>query len=205
MGTGKSDKPVIGMDLGGTKILAGVVSLEGKVLGTAKRATKAAAGPDAAERIDKKSAEQLTYGAMACRYTDSFRDASDTLAESNEEDNAIFRSIVVSDPGAGLANLYLDYLTHEEGLRAGQPFVIETGIAADPWDVGLPLYTVRVLIDDVVVCSMDIDSSSIGVLCDVPGLTAGIHQLAVLIDADNDLAESDETDNDRYGQFSVQG
>jgi len=40
-----ADKPVIGMDLGGTKILAGVVSIDGKVLGTAKRSTKAAGGP----------------------------------------------------------------------------------------------------------------------------------------------------------------
>ena len=41
-----SGKPVIGMDMGGTKILAGVVSAEGKVLGTAKRATKPEGGPD---------------------------------------------------------------------------------------------------------------------------------------------------------------
>ncbi len=54
MGKGISDKPVIGMDMGGTKILAGVVGLDGNVLGTAKRATKAAAGPDAViERMIK--------------------------------------------------------------------------------------------------------------------------------------------------------
>ena len=36
----------------------------------------------AGDRIDKSSAEQLTYVAMACRYTDNFRDASDTLADA---------------------------------------------------------------------------------------------------------------------------
>ena len=39
-------KPVIGVDMGGTKILAGVVSAEGKILGTAKRATKPGSGPE---------------------------------------------------------------------------------------------------------------------------------------------------------------
>jgi glucokinase len=41
-----SDKPVVGIDLGGTKILAGVVNAEGKILGTAKRATKPEIGPE---------------------------------------------------------------------------------------------------------------------------------------------------------------
>lgn len=60
MGKGTSDKPVIGMDLGGTKILAGVVSTDGKVLGMAKRATKAAAGPDAViERMIKTAQEAV--------------------------------------------------------------------------------------------------------------------------------------------------
>jgi cellulose synthase operon protein C len=36
----------------------------------------------AAGKIDKGSAEQLTYVAMACRYSDNFRDASDTLADA---------------------------------------------------------------------------------------------------------------------------
>jgi glucokinase len=49
-----SSKPVIGIDLGATKILAGVVAADGEILGTAKRATKAQAGPDAVvDRIVK--------------------------------------------------------------------------------------------------------------------------------------------------------
>jgi glucokinase len=36
--------PVVGIDLGGTKILAGVVSADHRVLGRAKRTTPAAAG-----------------------------------------------------------------------------------------------------------------------------------------------------------------
>jgi glucokinase len=60
MGKSTSDKPVIGMDLGGTKILAGVVSADGQVLGTTKRATKAAAGPDAViERMIKTAQDAV--------------------------------------------------------------------------------------------------------------------------------------------------
>ncbi len=39
-------KPVVGMDMGGTKILAGVVDDSGKILSTSKRSTKAYAGPE---------------------------------------------------------------------------------------------------------------------------------------------------------------
>ncbi len=44
MGKQATEKPVIGVDLGGTKVLAGVVAANGKVLGVAKRATKPEAG-----------------------------------------------------------------------------------------------------------------------------------------------------------------
>jgi predicted Zn-dependent protease len=39
-----------------------------------------------ADKIGKNNAEQLTYVAMACRYTDNFRDASSTLAEATKAD-----------------------------------------------------------------------------------------------------------------------
>ena len=39
-----------------------------------------------AGKIDKSSAAQLTYVAMACRYTDNFRDASDTLQDAVKAD-----------------------------------------------------------------------------------------------------------------------
>ena len=42
-----TDKPVIGVDLGGTKILAGVVDSNGALLSQAKRTTKPSAGVDA--------------------------------------------------------------------------------------------------------------------------------------------------------------
>ena len=41
-----SDNPVIGVDLGGTKILAGVVDANGALLGQSKRPTKPSAGVD---------------------------------------------------------------------------------------------------------------------------------------------------------------
>lgn len=49
-----ADKPVIGVDVGGTKVLAGVVDRDYKVLATAKRPTKGENGVDAViERIAK--------------------------------------------------------------------------------------------------------------------------------------------------------
>jgi glucokinase len=55
-------KPVVGVDLGGTKILAGVVDASGKILGTSKRATKAHGGPDEViERMVKTISEAVTF------------------------------------------------------------------------------------------------------------------------------------------------
>jgi glucokinase len=49
-----ADRPVVGTDLGGTKILAGVVDPNGKILGIAKRATNAHEGVDeVVSRISK--------------------------------------------------------------------------------------------------------------------------------------------------------
>ena len=60
MAKDNSDKPVVGMDLGGTKILAGVVDANGKILGQAKRATKPEAGTEAVvERMVKIVREAL--------------------------------------------------------------------------------------------------------------------------------------------------
>jgi glucokinase len=54
------DRPVIGVDLGGTNIAAGVVSASNKVLGMARTKTKAAQGADAVlERIVKTVLEAL--------------------------------------------------------------------------------------------------------------------------------------------------
>jgi glucokinase len=47
MGKHVSEKAVVGMDLGGTKILAGVVDAEGNILGQAKRSTKPEGGAEA--------------------------------------------------------------------------------------------------------------------------------------------------------------
>jgi glucokinase len=53
---------VVGMDLGGTKILAAAVNAEGQILAEAKRATKATEGPDAViermARTARKAARQ---------------------------------------------------------------------------------------------------------------------------------------------------
>lgn len=46
MGKEEQEKPVVGIDLGGTKILAGVVDAHGKIIGQAKRATKPEGGAE---------------------------------------------------------------------------------------------------------------------------------------------------------------
>lgn len=52
MGKNASDRPVVGVDLGGTKVLAGVVAPNGEILGIAKRPTKPQGGVKAVvERI----------------------------------------------------------------------------------------------------------------------------------------------------------
>ncbi|MGC8780760.1 MAG: ROK family protein, partial [Anaerolineae bacterium] len=54
------DQYVVGIDLGGTKILAGVVDAKGKILGQAKRPTKPDAGVEAViERMAKTVREAV--------------------------------------------------------------------------------------------------------------------------------------------------
>lgn len=60
MAKNDSERPVVGVDLGGTKVLAGVVAPNGKILGTAKRATKSEVGVEAViERIAKTTREAV--------------------------------------------------------------------------------------------------------------------------------------------------
>ncbi len=60
MGKSDSDKPVVGVDLGGTKVLAGVVAPNGTILATVKRATKPEGGPAAVvERVLKSVREAV--------------------------------------------------------------------------------------------------------------------------------------------------
>jgi glucokinase len=60
-----ADKPVVGVDLGGTKVLAGVVDREHKVLATAKRPTKGETGVAAVvERIAKTVRDAVREAGM---------------------------------------------------------------------------------------------------------------------------------------------
>ena len=66
MGKENKDKPVVGMDLGGTKILAGVVDPAGKILGQAKRATKPEGGAEAVvERMAKTVREAIEAAGLS--------------------------------------------------------------------------------------------------------------------------------------------
>lgn len=68
MGKNASDKPVVGVDLGGTKVLAGVVAPDGKILSTVKRATKPEGGPEAVvARIVKSVQEAIKEAKLETR------------------------------------------------------------------------------------------------------------------------------------------
>jgi len=60
------DRPVVGIDLGGTKILAGVVDAKGKIIGQAKRATKPEDGVEAViERMAKTVREAVNTAELS--------------------------------------------------------------------------------------------------------------------------------------------
>ncbi len=60
MGSSNRKAPVLGIDLGGTKILAGVVNEEGEILGSAKRPTKPKDGLEAVvDRVAKTAREAV--------------------------------------------------------------------------------------------------------------------------------------------------
>ena len=63
-----AEKPVVGVDLGGTKVLAGVVDRDYKILRTAKKATKGEMGVDTVvERIAKTVRDAIQGGGPAAR------------------------------------------------------------------------------------------------------------------------------------------
>lgn len=63
MGKNALDKPVVGVDLGGTKVLAGVIAPDGKILSTVKRATKPEGGPEAVVARIVKSVQEAVKSA----------------------------------------------------------------------------------------------------------------------------------------------
>ena len=66
MTVSSNDSPVVGIDLGGTKILAGIVDADNKILGRAKRPTPAQEGADA---ILKAINEAIDEALAAARLT----------------------------------------------------------------------------------------------------------------------------------------
>ena len=88
------------------------------------------------------------------------------IAESNEDDNQQAVAIIVLEAGPDPVeppNLYLRTGTSSTTRRSpkqGSPSWLQIGVWTEPADVDLSLYTVRLLIDDVVVCSVDVDLST---------------------------------------------
>lgn len=63
MAKDSADQPVVGVDLGGTKVLAGVVDRDYQILATAKKATKGEMGVDAVVERIAKTVREATKGA----------------------------------------------------------------------------------------------------------------------------------------------
>jgi hypothetical protein len=135
-------------------------------------------------------------------------DERDELAESDEEDNSLPVPIQVASPnGLFQPNLWFLQFLPNGGAPIGPGQFFEADIVFDSDVSGeLPPYTIRLLVDGVVVCSQDLTQPQGAVACAVTApATAGSHVWAVELDADDDIAESNETDNDRSGVLRVEG
>jgi hypothetical protein len=137
-------------------------------------------------------------------------DADDVFAEADEEDNTLWGTTTVFElspvelPNLHLGGIAGGILLDPASLHAWQPFTASISYEAENWPETVSSFTIRLMIDDIVVCSWDTALGSEVLACDIAGLSVGTHQWGVHLDADNDIAESDEGDNDRYGQFTVQ-
>ncbi len=132
-------------------------------------------------------------------------DEPGVLAESNEEDNSLFVPLQVSAVGlVELPNLYFGRVTLDATvLSAGEHFTMAVTVGSGDPNTPVGAYTIRLLIDGVVVCSADVDFTE-GVLpCAIPGVASGTRQWEAYIDADNDVIESNEGDNAGFGHFWV--
>ena len=133
-------------------------------------------------------------------------DANDVVAESNESDNSTFVTVAVSEfTLVILPNMHFSTgVIFEPGApRAGQAFTATVWFITDPIGAALPMHTTRLEIDGVVVCSDDTTDRSARTISDIDGLTAGAHTWLASIDADDDVAESNENDNLSWGQLTV--
>ena len=151
------------------------------------------------------SCELPAFEASGEHWLQVVTDSGDAVRESDEDDNlAAIWVIVLSADLTALPNLYVSGIEFNPVLpRAGEPFEMTIDMMSNADD--LPLYTIRLLIDDVVVCSVDDSHTSAGYICDIPALSAGVHRWAAYVDADNDIAESDEADNNAFGEFGLEG
>ena len=126
-------------------------------------------------------------------------DPDDAVAESNETNNLSYFYVQV--PGVEIPNLAIDHVRWADPVPAGvgiSPLIyLDSNLPT-----GAALYTVRVFIDDALACSDDTDAGGrVGIYCDVGTVTVGPHTWRIVLDADNDIAESDETDNVATGTF----
>ena len=86
--------------------------------------------------------------------------------------------------------------------RGGQAFTVRVGINCLACTLSTP-FTTRLTVGEVVVCSWDWRPGlGFSPECDIT-LPAGSHQWGVHVDADADIAESNEDDNAGWGQLTV--
>ena len=110
------------------------------------------------------------------------------------------------ESSSGVPDLYLDSVSFDPPLpEPGIGFQFRIDVAGDPptaWDT---LYTVRLSIDGVLACSWDAEGAPCGLVCYTDPYPVGIHEWTIEIDADGDVAETDEGNNTAYGQFEIEG
>ncbi len=160
------------------------------------------------------SCELPAFEASGEHWLQVVTDSGDAVPESDEDDNnaAIWVNVLPAEqvdsgaPNLWFVTLRLEPVVLEEGQLFQAVIVVDSDSEED-----LPAYTVRLFIDQVLVCSQDGRLSRGEYVCS--GLTAPSSETffdrwvpwSVQLDADNDIAESNEDDNSRVGSFTVQG
>jgi hypothetical protein len=131
-------------------------------------------------------------------------DKNGHVEESNEDDNLESFTIVVGQSGQGdLPNLAFGSFDPLAAPRGGQAFTVSVGINCLACNTLSTPFTTRLTVDEVVVCSWDWQLGHwFSLQCEIT-LPAGSHQWGVHVDADDDIAESNEDDNVGWGQLTI--
>ena len=158
-------------------------------------------------------------------YVITVADADDEVDESNEGNNVASVSVSVGGGGSDLPNLIVDSIDAPSSVEAGEELDFDFVVAElnDPDDFnqlvnGVPFDMEYFLIDgsDRILVGDRTNPTSVlwprsrerefGGRADIPAnLSPGTYEIVVEVDADEEVAESDENDNDRSFFVEVSG